>query len=532
MNRTPLFLALYGVLLFIETLSVLRGQTPSLSVEQQLRSQYLITSVDAGGQVAQVGSVFAVQQMGILGLPAPTQWPCNSYKQGGRITQATLCAVNYSISRNKTRQLQVNEKVYLTAISFKLPDVALTVQASAGDATGAPFKAVVSFEFPKNSYVDLGAIQKSISEVFTITTPPTPPIKVSPVTKALPLPSTYVNSQTPGDQLQLNADNSFSLQSDGQTTRGTFALNGNIVEIKIGADTTPMAIQGSNLTDPSGQTWTRQALIAPSTPTVAPVGGNILRNEDIIKLAKVGIDDAIIIAKIGSSTCQFDTSTDVIIQLSQSGVSSAVLKAMVAAGRLPQPTTANQQLRSGGWPTSYGYFLFDGAQYQPLTPTRIAIVVGLSVQASGVGSAVDGFADESAQGFAVDMPTFLVYQQNVDTSAFHLAKLDFVRSMQAGQFNMQNTSPQFFRNVYGTDYNQIVPVNLWRPQQQEIPLRTEPIPERNGMYRLVPDRALTPGKYALFSGQSIHASGIIFATRIGAAGDTALYFEIKSINTK
>jgi hypothetical protein len=50
-------------------------------------------------------------------------------------------------------------------------------------------------------------------------------------------------------------------------------------------------------------------------------------------MAKAGFDDAIIIAKIGSSKCQFDTSTDGLIQLKQSGVSAAVLKAMVGAGK-------------------------------------------------------------------------------------------------------------------------------------------------------------------------------------------------------
>jgi hypothetical protein len=100
------------------------------------------------------------------------------------------------------------------------------------------------------------------------------------------------------------------------------------------------------------------------------------------------------------------------------------------------------------------------------------------------------------------------------------------------KFNTSNTQPQFFRNVYGTDYKQVVPVNLWRPQQQEISLRTEPMMERNGMIRLVPDRALPPGKYALFYGQSIHSSGMIFNTRLGTQGDTAVYFEIRPATTK
>jgi hypothetical protein len=47
----------------------------------------------------------------------------------------------------------------------------------------------------------------------------------------------------------------------------------------------------------------------------------------------LGIDDATIISKIGSSKCQFDTSTDALIQLKQGGVSAAVLKTMVGAGK-------------------------------------------------------------------------------------------------------------------------------------------------------------------------------------------------------
>jgi hypothetical protein len=156
------------------------------------------------------------------------------------------------------------------------------------------------------------------------------PAAAVPTIAPLRLPSTYVSAQTAADQLQLNADNSFSLQEAGQTYRGTFAVTGNILDINIsdGAKTT-MTIQGSNLTDPSGQTW---ALRDQSAQGTAPSGAQ-LQNEDVIKMVKAGLDDAIIIAKIGSSKCQFDTSTDALIQLKQSGVSAAVLKAMVGAAK-------------------------------------------------------------------------------------------------------------------------------------------------------------------------------------------------------
>jgi hypothetical protein len=146
----------------------------------------------------------------------------------------------------------------------------------------------------------------------------------------LKLPATYVSTQTPADQLQLNSDNSFSLQEGGQPYHGNFTVNGNKLEITIDGTKTPMTIQGSSLTDPSGQTW---ALREQSSPTAS--SGGVLQNEDVIKMAKVGIDDATIITKIGSSKCQFDTSTDALIQLKQSGVNAAVLKAMVGATTSP-----------------------------------------------------------------------------------------------------------------------------------------------------------------------------------------------------
>jgi hypothetical protein len=151
-----------------------------------------------------------------------------------------------------------------------------------------------------------------------------------PTTAPLRLPSTYVSVQTPADQLQLNADNSFSLQEGGQTYHGTFVANGSAVELNI-SDTntkTTATIQGNSLTDGSGQAWVLREQSAGTAPS-----GPLLLNEDIIKMVKAGLDEAIIIAKIGGSKCQFDTSTDALIQLKGSGVSAAVLKAMVGAGR-------------------------------------------------------------------------------------------------------------------------------------------------------------------------------------------------------
>ena len=158
--------------------------------------------------------------------------------------------------------------------------------------------------------------------------PPQPPPPPPP--PVLKLPSIYVSAQTPADQLRLNADNTFSLQEAGQNYRGTFAANGNTLDLTIG-DTgtkTTATMEANKLTDSSGQTWVLQEQSAQP-----PLNGPVLKNQDVISLAKAGLDDGIIIAKIASSTCQFDTSTAALIKLKQSGVSAAVIKAMVGAGK-------------------------------------------------------------------------------------------------------------------------------------------------------------------------------------------------------
>jgi hypothetical protein len=126
----------------------------------------------------------------------------------------------------------------------------------------------------------------------------------------------------------LNDDHTFSLQEEGQMYSGTFTVNGATVELNIKDGPTSTATrQGDNLTDSSGQTW------LPKPPAQAASPPDVLQNRDILKMLQAGLDDATIVAKIGGSKCQFDTSTDALIRLKQSGASAAVLKTMVEAGK-------------------------------------------------------------------------------------------------------------------------------------------------------------------------------------------------------
>ena len=67
--------------------------------------------------------------------------------------------------------------------------------------------------------------------------------------------------------------------------------------------------------------------------SVAPrVKAQTLTNADVIKMVQAKLGDAVIVSKIKTSTCRFDTSTDALIKLKQAGVSDKVLEAMTEAG--------------------------------------------------------------------------------------------------------------------------------------------------------------------------------------------------------
>lgn len=407
------------------TQSLLLGQSPTANTERQLRSQYRVSSIGGDGVVVRAESMLIVQKDGILALPAPDEWSCNAYKQGARIKQSTMCALNWSPSLPNTRHLQVGEKAYITAIEVKSAALAFKVQTSSDNPNDLPYRATVSFQF-QNGYMGsmkLKDIQDTIGEIFALdagssdpgtgrpqlntmssaqqspftgtyvgvggavhiqfnpdgsfaqhvpgdkvffgtfivngdtltmtytetshsfwfhirgnvlyddantpifTRESIAPTSMTSVLPPLKLPTAYASAQNPADKLQLNTDNSFLLLEEGQSYHGTFVANGNTLDLNIsetGTKTT-LSRQGKDLTDSNAQTWKYQEQSEGAVPIEA-----MLHNEDIVKMIKAGLDNAIILSKINSSRCKFDTSTDALIQLKKNGINASILKAMMA----------------------------------------------------------------------------------------------------------------------------------------------------------------------------------------------------------
>jgi hypothetical protein len=79
---------------------------------------------------------------------------------------------------------------------------------------------------------------------------------------------------------------------------------------------------------------------------------------------------------------------------------------------------------------------------------------GLTV--GDLGQAVDGFDHSPSLSIKETNPAFLIYSQGVDVSEIRLSPLICVGSRSAYEFNIQNTDPAFFYNVYRRNYNDIV----------------------------------------------------------------------------
>jgi hypothetical protein len=75
-----------------------------------------------------------------------------------------------------------------------------------------------------------------------------------------------------------------------------------------------------------------------------------LTNDDVIKMVQAKLPDAVVVAKIKSSPCNFDTSADTLIKLKQAGVSDVVLQAMAEGGSAPEKPAGS--IAGGAVPTS------------------------------------------------------------------------------------------------------------------------------------------------------------------------------------
>jgi hypothetical protein len=135
---------------------------------------------------------------------------------------------------------------------------------ASNEPNGVLYRANVVFQFQKGfvNPANVKQIEDTIAELLAVVPPGTNSNgDANQAVPAAPVParlgSLYLSSQNSADRIQLNGDNTFSLQEGGQSFRGTYLVTGttlklHIVELQKDVD---IAIEGNRLIVNGEEVW-------------------------------------------------------------------------------------------------------------------------------------------------------------------------------------------------------------------------------------------------------------------------------------
>lgn len=236
----------------------------------------------------------------------------------------------------------------------------------------------------------------------------------------------------------------------------------------------------------------------------AAEGEKPLDNAEIVKLTKADLGDDVIIAKIKSaSSVEFATGTDDLVKLKQSGVSKAVIAAMLdrASGGAAHAAAPAPAAAGGGGGGSAGN----------------AAVTLVSKDGTAALKSIDGDVKTIVAPF-VGMKRFIIFQEEKATvrtkdhkpsvtiatdkdprKTYWMVKLDPDHDKEKGATNrsMDVESPGMWGGVMSSAPDSD---NLIRCDEQE---------EKPGLWRYTPTKDLKPGEYGVYVGKG-EMTGIVF----------------------
>jgi hypothetical protein len=248
------------------------------------------------------------------------------------------------------------------------------------------------------------------------------------------------------------------------------------------------------------------------------VSAETLNNDSIISLAKAGLGNDAIIAKIKSSASTFDLSTNSLISLKASGVADAVIAAMLDASSRPNTTVSNLATSNSAdplAPRSSGIYYrrsMDGvASMVRVDPTSSA-----QTKTSGglVSAMTYGIAKKKVKTVlanprsmvrvSTQRPEFYFYFDQSQTSLSNGAQSGgFAAALGLGQNQSPVTSPNEFsmkRFEINDDRRQIDLGSMGigglksgLSDKQRVDFNYEEIAP--GVYKVFPTSDLTPGEY-------------------------------------
>jgi hypothetical protein len=194
------------------TLSLAGAQGPSATLEEQLQSQYTLTSLTAdNAAIATPGTILTLRRGGFSAGAASNKVPTrNTYKNGqirseipGALKNCTICssipwankAGSAMSSAGSFREFMTGENLYVTKINVdRSKDTIVFTLVSDPYPNAGTYKGSLLFQYSKGllASADLSQVQPTIAEVFK-TTAPQYPVTAAPPPTAQPLPSELSN---------------------------------------------------------------------------------------------------------------------------------------------------------------------------------------------------------------------------------------------------------------------------------------------------------------------------------------------------
>lgn len=238
-----------------------------------------------------------------------------------------------------------------------------------------------------------------------------------------------------------------------------------------------------------------------------------LTNDDVLKMSESKLGDGVILAKIKSSVCKFDTSTEALVKLKEAGVSDAVMQAMAevtsaapaAAPAVGAPANPNDPLTEH----DPGIYLLqktkDGDKLVGLEPTAYSQGKSGGVLASAMTYGVHKMKWKAvvrgkSAGIRVTeaKPTFYFYfERKVGTLSYSLPWMTWFGGLSSpnqftlARFDRKSNERELIVGEFGT-----FGTSTGTRGKDVIELDLEKL--QPGIYKVVPRTDIVPGEYCFF----------------------------------
>jgi len=237
------------------------------------------------------------------------------------------------------------------------------------------------------------------------------------------------------------------------------------------------------------------AALSLSLPGATSLAQEVLTNDSVIQMVKAGLPEAVVIAKIKSTSTKFDLKTDSLVSLKKAGISDKVLEAMVAAGSGAAPSTAAATpappapaLAAGALKTQDVIYQLVGGKFVEMFPTSANLETNMAFFQSKSEVVLEG--KKAQYRTSEKQPVFLSTYSSTDAPLVRLKPGD-----DHNDRNLKIGSGAFMP-FGGTQ-------KMGVRNEDKIPVTIERDPR--GFYKVTPSAALAPGEY-----------GFILATGFGA----------------